>query len=138
MATAPQEMKVKTLEVEMLAVEVVPTNTVKKLRAMLLESKRCEDAIERQLLRVEVVTAGLLIDDDQTVEPAGLLCAESDVTIVYARREVEAATKEAIHEEGLLHRGHRAVPYYGNCYCSVRKMPASSVGDNPRVRDIHW
>ena len=97
MATAPQEMKVKTLEGEMLAVEVVPTNTVKELRAMLLESKHCEDPIERQLLRVEVLTAGLLIDDDQTVESAGLSCAESDVTVVYARREVEAATKESIH-----------------------------------------
>ena len=102
MATAPQEMKVKTLEGEMLAVEVVPANTVKELRAMLLESKRCEHPIERQLLRVEVLTAGLLIDDDQTVESAGLLCAESDVTVVYARREVEAATKEGIHEGGPL------------------------------------
>ena len=59
MATAPQKMKVKTLEGEMLAVEVAPPNTVKELRAMLLESKRCEDPIERQLLRVEVLTAGL-------------------------------------------------------------------------------
>ena len=92
----------QTLEGEMLAVEVAPTNTVKELRAMLLESRRCEDSIERQLLRVEVLTAGLLIDDDQTVESAGLLCAESDVTVVYARREVEAATKEGIHEEGPL------------------------------------
>ena len=40
MATAPQKMKVKTLEGEMLAVEVAPTNTVKELRKMLLESKR--------------------------------------------------------------------------------------------------
>ena len=102
MATVPQEIKVKTLEGEMLAVEVAPTNTVKELRAMLLESKRGEDSIERQLLRVEVLTAGLLLDDDQTVESAGLLCAESDVTVVYARREVEAATKEGIHEEGPL------------------------------------
>ena len=101
MATAPQKMKVKTLEGEMLAVEVAPTNTVKELRAMLLESKRCEDSIERQLLRVEVLTAGLLIDDDQTVESAGLLCAESDVTVVYARREVEAATKEGIMKKAL-------------------------------------
>ena len=100
MATAPQEMKVKTLQGDMIAVEVVPTNTVKELRAMLLESKECEGPIERQLLRVEVLTAGLLVDDDQTVESAGPLCPESDVTVVYARREVEAATKESIHEGG--------------------------------------
>ena len=42
MATAPQKMKVKTLEGETLAVEVLPTNTVKELRAMLLESKGYE------------------------------------------------------------------------------------------------
>ena len=135
MATAPQKMKVKTLEGETLAVEVLPTNTVKELRAMLLESKGYEDPIERQLLRVEALTAGLLMDDDQTVESAGLLCAGSDVTVVYARREVEAATKEAIHEEGPL---RVIVPRYGNCYCSVRKLPSSSDGDNPRVCDIHW
>ena len=52
MATAPQKMKVKTLEGETLAIEVLPTNTVKELRAMLLESKRCEDSIERQLLTI--------------------------------------------------------------------------------------
>ena len=64
MATAPQEMKVKTLQGDVIAVEVVPTNTVKELRAMLLESKECECPIERQLLRVEVLTAGLLVDDE--------------------------------------------------------------------------
>ena len=122
MATAPQEMKVKTLEGEMLAVEVVPTNTVKEARAMLLESKRCEDPIERQLLRVEVLTTGLLIDDDQTVESAGLLCAESEVTVVYARREVEAATKEGIHEEGPVrvivssHVAEIATAAFGDCH----------------------
>ena len=87
MATAPQKMKVKTLEGETLAVEVLPTTTVKELRAMLLESKGYEDPIECGLLRVEVLTAGLLMDDDQTVESAGLLCAGSDATVVYARRE---------------------------------------------------
>ena len=96
MAMASQEMKVQTLEGEVLAVEVVPTNTVKELRWMLLESKRCEDLIERQLLKVEVLTAGVLLGDDRTVESAGLLCAESEVTVVYTRREVEAATKEGI------------------------------------------
>ena len=101
MATAPQEMKVKTLEGEMLAVEVVPTDTVKHLQRKLLKRKRCEDPIERQLLRVKVLTAGSLIDDDQTLESAGLLCAESDVTVVYSRGEVEAATKEKIVKEAV-------------------------------------
>jgi len=87
MATGPQEMKVKTLQGEMIAVEVAPTNTVKELRAMLLEGEECEDLIERQLL--EILAAGLLVDDDQTVLSAGLLCPESDVTVVYARRLVK-------------------------------------------------
>ena len=53
----------------MIAVEVVPTSTVKELRAMLLEGKDCEGPIERQLLRVEVLTAGLLVDDQFQLRP---------------------------------------------------------------------
>ena len=98
MATVPQELKVKTLQGEMINVTVAAANTVKELRTKLLESKGCEDPIERQLLKVEVLT--LLVDDNQTVESAGLLCPESDVTVVYTRREVEAATKQSIHERG--------------------------------------
>ena len=48
-------MKVKTLQDEMISVTVVPANTVKELRGMLLEGKECEDPIERALLRVEVL-----------------------------------------------------------------------------------
>ena len=102
-AVPSQELKVQTLEGEALAIEVVPTNTVKELRWMLLESKRCEDMIERLLLKAQILTAGVLLGDDQTVESAGLLRAESEVTVVYTRREVEAATKEGIRE-GRLHR----------------------------------
>ena len=103
MVTVRHEMKVKTLEGETLAFDAVATNTVEELKAMLFESKHCEDWIERRLLRVKVLVDGLLLDDDQTLEPAGLLCAETDVTVIYTRREVEAATREDIHEEeGLL------------------------------------
>ena len=100
MATTPQDMKVKTLQGEMITLTVAPANTAKELRAMLLEGKECEDPIESELFRVEVLTGGLLLDDDLTVESAGLLCPESDVTVVYDRRVVEAATKESIHEGG--------------------------------------
>ena len=64
--------------------------------------KDCEDPIERQILKVKVLSDGFLVDDHQTLESAGLLHAESEVTVIYCRNEVEAATKEAIHEEGLL------------------------------------
>jgi len=52
---AAQEIKVKTLQDEMISVTVVPANTVKELRGMLLEGKECEDPIECALLRVEVL-----------------------------------------------------------------------------------
>ena len=102
------EMKVKTLEGETLAFDVVATNAVEELQAMQqcclkVESKHCEDWIERRLLRVKVLAGGSLVDDDQTLESAGLLCAETDATVIYTRREIEAATREDIHEEeGLL------------------------------------
>ena len=109
MAMASQELKVQTLEGEALAIEVVPTNTVKELRWMLLESKRCEDMIERLLLKAQILTAGVLLGDDQTVESAGLLRAESEVTVVYTRREVEAATKEGIREGRLIGSSYRPI-----------------------------
>ena len=99
---APREVKVTTLEGGDLTVKVLPTNTIEELKAMLLEKKHCEDPIERQILKVKVLADRLLVDDDQTVESAGLLHAESEVTVIYSRNEVEAAAREAIHAEGLL------------------------------------
>ena len=70
MAPMPCELKVKTLEGGDLTVEVVPTTTIKELRAMLHEKKNCEDPIERKILKVKVLADGLLVDDDQTLESA--------------------------------------------------------------------
>ena len=98
----PCEVKVKTLEGGDLTVQVVPTTTIRELKAMLHEKKHCEDPIERKILKVKVLADGLLVDDDQTVDSAGLLHAESEATVIYSRNEVEAATKGAIHAEGLL------------------------------------
>ena len=102
MAAMPHQLKVRTLEGLDLTVEVMPTNTIKELKAILREKKHCEDLIERQSLKVKVLVDGLFVDDDQTLESAELLHTESEVTVVYCRNEVEAATKEAIHAEGLL------------------------------------
>ena len=52
---------------------------------------------------VKVLADGLLVDDDQTLESAGLTCAGCDVMVIYTRKEVGAALKEAIHEEDFLH-----------------------------------
>ena len=97
----PRELKVNTLEGGDLTVKVVPITTIKEFKAMLHEKKHCEDPIERKILKVQVLADGLL-DDDQTLESAGLLRDESEVTVIYSRNEVEAATKEAIHAEGFL------------------------------------
>ena len=102
MAAMPRQLKVTTLEGGVLTVQVVPTTTIKELRAMLHEKKHCEDPIERKILKVKVLADGLLVDDDQTLESAGLLHPEAEVTVIYSRNEVEAATKEAIHAEGFL------------------------------------
>ncbi len=102
MAAMPREVKVKTLEGGDITIEVRPTNTIEDLKEMLREKKHCEDPIEHNILKVKVLADGLLVDDDQTLESAGVLHVESEVTVIYSRNEVEAATKEAIHAEGLL------------------------------------
>ena len=101
-AAMPHEVKVRTLEGGVLTVEVLATNTIKELKAMLHEKKHCGDPIERQILKVKVLADGLLVNDDQTLESAGLLHDDSEVTVIYSRNEVEAATTEAIRAEGRL------------------------------------
>ena len=101
-AAMASKLKVNTLEGSVVTVQVMPTNTIQELKAMLHEKKHCEDSIEHKILRVKLMMDGLLVDDDQALEAAGLLHAESEVTVIYSRNEVEAATKEAIHEEGFL------------------------------------
>ena len=103
MAAMLRELKVKTLEGVDLTVKVTPTDTVEELKAMLHKMKQCEDPTEHEICKVKVLAVGLLIDDDhQTLESAGLLRGESDLTVIYSRNVVEAATKEAIHAKGLL------------------------------------
>ena len=97
----PCEVKVKTLEGGDLTVEVMQTTTIKELKAMLHEKKHCEDPIEHKILKVKVLTDGLL-DDDQTLESAGMLRDDSEVTVIYSRNEIEASNKKAIHAEGFL------------------------------------
>ena len=97
-----REVKVTTLDGGDLTVEVKPKSTIKELKAMLQDKKHGEDTIERQISRVKVLVDGLLVGDDQTVESAGLLHPEAEATVIYSRNEVEAATRDAIHAEGLL------------------------------------
>ena len=67
-----------------------------------MKKKHCEDRIDNKILKVKVLANGLLVDDGQTLESAGLLNAESEVTVIYSRNEVEAETQESIAAEGFL------------------------------------
>ena len=76
------------------------TATVRELKAMLLEKHPCQDPIERKVLKVELLRDSSIIDDAERLDAAGLLGAESLVTVTYTRNEVEAATKHDINTEG--------------------------------------
>ena len=111
-----REVKVKTLDGGVLTVEVVPATTIKELKAMLHEKKQCEDPSEHKILKVKVLAnGGLLVDDNQTLESAGMLHAESEAAAIFCRNEVEAATNEAIHAEGYVQV---------NIPCSLTEIPA--------------
>ena len=123
MAVMLRELKVKTLDGGDLTVEVMPTNTIKELKAMLHEKKHCEDPIEHKILKVKVLADGLF-DDDQTLESAELLHPEAEVTAIFCRNEVEAATKKDIHAEGLLQV---------NIPCSLTEISARAFGNCKQV-----
>ena len=76
------------------------TATVRELKALLLEKHPCQDLIERKVLKVELLRDSSIIDDAETLDAAGLLGAETLVTVTYARNEVEASTKHDIHTQG--------------------------------------
>lgn len=88
------ELKVRTLGGCVLTLEVTPTNTVEKLKRMLLDKKICEDSNENYaILGVQVLADNrLLSDDDQTLESLGLLHAEWDVMVVYSRKKPKIRT----------------------------------------------
>ena len=134
MAAMLREVKMKTLEGGDLTVEVMPTSTIEELKAMLLamlhEKKRCEDPIERRILKVKVLADGLLVDDDQTVESAGLLNEESEVTVMYHRNEVEAATKRGHPCRGPPPSQHPLFSH-GNSYRSLPRLQSGAHSGNP-------
>ena len=70
------------LQGEQLSFEVLPTNTLKELKVMIVARKHREDLTERKLCRVKVLAGGaLLLDDDQTLESAGLMRAGCEVMV---------------------------------------------------------
>ena len=96
------ELKVSTLEGGVITVQVTPTNTIHQLKTMLCE-KKVEDPNERKILKVEVLVSGALVhNDSQTLEAAGLLDADFEVTVIYSRNQVKAATNKEINAEGFV------------------------------------
>lgn len=125
MAAVQREvLTVLTLEGGVLTIEVMPTNTIVELKAMLREKKHCEDRIDNKILKVKVLAKGLLVDDGQTLESAGLLNAESEVTVIYSSNEVEAETQESIAAEGFLQVN---IPSY------LTEIPAGAFEDYDQV-----
>ena len=133
MAEMVCELKVNTLEGGVLTVQVTPTNTIQELEVMLCE-KKYEDPIEHKILKAEILVDGALVPcDARTLKAAGLLDAECDITVIYSRNEVEAATKEAIYAKGfvqvnipasLVEISDRA---FENCHQLVRVVIPESV-----------
>ena len=124
MADSVRELQVNTLEGGFLTVQVTPTTTIRELKAMFREKKH-EDPNERKILKAEVLVDGALVHcDSQTLDAVGLSDAEFEVTVVYSRNEVEAATKKAIYAEGFVQV---------NIPASLREICASAFHDCPQV-----
>ena len=93
MADTVRKLNLNTLEGGVLTVEVTQTNTVQELKTMLCE-KKTEHPIELRILTAEVLVGGAFLhSESQTVEAAGLLDAEFEGTVIYSRKNVEAATR---------------------------------------------
>ena len=83
-------------------VDISTIRTVEELKTMLLAKHPCDDPIERKILKAELLLDGSLLDDNLTLEAAGLL-HESEVSVMYTRNEIEAARKDEILTKGFFH-----------------------------------
>ena len=94
------EVKLNTLQGSVITLDILMTATVRELKSMLLEKHPCQDPTERKVLKVELLRDSSIIDDAESLDEAGLVGAESLVTVTYTRNEVEAATKNDIRTQG--------------------------------------
>ena len=100
LAAMSREIKLNTLQGSVITLDVPMTATVRELKMMLLEKHPCQDPIERKVLKVELLRDSSIIDDAKSLGEAGLVRAESPVTVTYARNEVEAVEQDDIHAHG--------------------------------------
>ena len=97
------EVNVKTLEGGVVTVKVRPTNTIGDLKAMLRTKKHIvKIQLSAESSKLLSLQNKKILDGNQTLKSAELLHGESEVTVIYSRNEVEAATKDGIHAKGLL------------------------------------
>ena len=115
---AMPELKVNSLEGNVIILDLPMTETVGQVKSILLEKLPCEDPIERKICRAELFESNSLLDDSLTLTAAGLR-AESEVSVVYVRNEMEAASKDDLDVDV---RGSIMV----NIPKTVTKLPASA------------
>ena len=89
---SPCELQVKTLQGGVFTLDVKDIETVQQLKQMLLE-KFPGDPVEKKILKVEVLHGSCLLKNDAQTLSEAALHAESDVTAIYRRNEIEAARK---------------------------------------------
>ena len=118
------EVKLNTLQGSVITLDILMTATVLELKSMLLEKHPCQDPIERKVLKVELLRDSSIIDDAESLDEAGLVGAESLVTVTYTRNEVEAATKNDIRTQGCF--GVK-IP------CNLTKISQSAFQNSPQL-----
>ncbi len=93
-----RELQVNTLQGSVFTLDVSGIETVQQLKLMLREHFGSDDPIDQKILKVEVLRDSCLLNDAQTLSEGGLH-AETDVTVIYRRNEIEAATKNAVRTQ---------------------------------------
>ena len=91
------KVELKTLHGGIISLELRRQTTLGELKAMLLEKHPSPDLpdLERQILTVELLLGASIVEggEETGIAAAGLVEAE-DITVIYKRNEVEAATQE--------------------------------------------
>ena len=100
LAAMSRKIKLGTLQGSVITLDVPMTATVRELKMMLLLKHPCQDPLERKVLKVELLQDNSIIDDAESLDEAGLVGAEPQVTVTYARNEVEAVEQDDIHAQG--------------------------------------
>ena len=97
----PHKLRVHLLNGDVFILDMTSIETVQQLKWMLCE-KFCDDPIEQKILKVDVLKDSELLKDGQTLNESGLH-AEPEVTVIYGRNEVEAATRDNVHTQEFCH-----------------------------------